>query len=332
LKTFRYFITGATGLAGSYILKKLIAEKCIVRALKRPTSSLKLVDNLRVDPNATIEWVEGDLGNIHQLSDYIQDIDYVIHCAGLVSFREKDRPRLLKINAEGTANLINVCLESGIKKFCHISSIAALGNSGSSTVTEKDTWDNRNSASVYAVSKHLGEREVWRGIAEGLPAVIVNPSVILGVGNGNQSSGRIFQHILENKNYYPIGELNVVDAEDVANAVFQLLKSDIQGERFILNAQKISYQTLFQNIAQAFGQAPPSFQLNEKMLKFLYFFGKLLKPFGVQTGLNSDTLKRLLDTPSYDGTKIKTQLNFQYTDIQQSITQVCKQYQKMRLG
>jgi len=331
LKTSRYFITGATGLAGSYILKKLIAEGCAVRALKRPTSSLKLVENLSSNPNSKIEWVEGDLGNIHQLSDYTQDIDYVIHCAGLVSFREKDRPKLLKINAEGTANLVNVCLETDLKKFCHISSIVALGNSENSTITEKDTWDNRNSASVYAVSKHLAEREVWRGVAEGLPAVIVNPSVILGVGNGNQSSGRIFQHILEKKSYYPTGELNVVDAEDVANAVFQLLKSDIQGERFVLNAQKISYQTLFQSIAQALGQAPPSFQLNEKMLKFLYFSGKLLKLFGVQTALTSDTLKRLLDTPFYDGTKIETELNFRYTDIQQSITQVCEQYQKMKL-
>ena len=114
----------------------------------------------------------------------MQGITQVYHCAAIVSFDPKDKDHLLKINIEGTANVVNACIDAGVKKLVHVSSVAALGRiRKGETVTEKMNWTEETSNSIYGKSKYLGELEVWRGIGEGLQAVIVNPTVIFGGDN-----------------------------------------------------------------------------------------------------------------------------------------------------
>ncbi|MDP4292032.1 MAG: NAD-dependent epimerase/dehydratase family protein, partial [Bacteroidota bacterium] len=185
------FVTGGTGLLGAYLLLELTRRGDKVRALRREGGSLKTVENIfRANDDRAeellgqIEWVKGDVCDIFSLEDALDGVEYVYHCAALVSFDPRDREKMMRVNVDGTANVVNASLAKGVKKLCHVSSIAALGRAEpGQAVDEKTAWKSSKQNSNYAISKYAGEREVWRGTEEGLKAVIVNPSIIIGMGD-----------------------------------------------------------------------------------------------------------------------------------------------------
>ena len=210
------FLTGGTGLLGSHLLIELLKRGKTVRALKRKTSSLANVKSIfsfylgekANDFFESINWVDGDINDITSLQSLMGSCDEVYHCAGYVSFYRKDFKKLMKINKEGTANLVNTSLELGVKKFSYVSSTAAIGrDKKGEEYTEKSKWLTSSENSNYAVSKHSGEMEVWRGQEEGLNTSIVNPSVIIGAGDWEEGSltifktvfARGFQHLITTK-------------------------------------------------------------------------------------------------------------------------------------
>ena len=119
----KVLITGATGLVGSATAKKFLSEKHEVFALARPDSDRSLL----ADIAAKITWVEGDILDLSALEKAMENMDMVVHTAAVVSFIPKERKAMYKVNVEGTANVVNVCLKLGIGKLCHVSSIAAIG-------------------------------------------------------------------------------------------------------------------------------------------------------------------------------------------------------------
>src|ERR1035437_8011786 len=193
------FVTGGTGLLGAYLLLDLTRKGNKVRALRREDSSLRVVENIfRYNDNRAevllkqIEWVNGDICDIYSLEDALEGIEFVYHCAAIVSFDPKDRDKMMRVNIEGTANIVNASLLKGVKKLCHVSSIAALGRSEQAkVVTEETTWKSSKQNSNYAISKYGGEREVWRGTEEGLNAVIVNPFIIIGMEDPKKGSSKL---------------------------------------------------------------------------------------------------------------------------------------------
>jgi dihydroflavonol-4-reductase len=319
----KYFITGATGLIGSYISRRLVSEGKEVYALKRKNSNLLLVKDLQ----NKITWIEGDILNVSLLYESLQGMDYVIHCAALVSMNPKDKEQVFKINIEGTANIVNAALEAKVKKFCYISSIAALGVPEKATlIDEKVTWGDDDKDFIYSKSKHYAEREVWRGIAEELNAVIVNPSTVLGFSPLDKSSGQIIRYLSKGVNYYPTGKINLVSAEDVANAVFQLLHSSVTNERFILNADSMPYKEFFTIVTECFGKNAPKNQLSPTQLKLLYYFSRFLDLFGAGLGLSKEIISATQSTHTYNNTKISSQLNFKFEDLPTTIRRVCEEY------
>ena len=243
-------VTGATGLLGTELIQQLSSQNKAVKALYRntpPTFS-----------HPTLEWVEGDIMDIVFLEELMENIDTVYHCAGLVSFSPKDIERLYKINVEGTANVVNACLNCGIKKLVHVSSVASIGRMPNSAVIDENTvWNSGDKNSEYAKSKHNGEMEVWRGVAEGLNAVIVNPSIILGAGDWNVGSTKIFKTVYNEFAWYSSGVNGFVDVQDVASVMILLMESDIVNQRFILNADNLAYKDLFTSIAKCWNKKPP---------------------------------------------------------------------------
>jgi nucleoside-diphosphate-sugar epimerase len=210
---------------------------------------------------------------VYALEDALQNITEVYHCAGLVSFNPKDEKKLFSINVDGTANVVNAALNAGVKKFVHVSSVAAIGRiRPGELINEKMEWTPETSNSRYGYSKYLGEMEVWRGVAEGLDAVVINPSIILGPGNWNEGSTKIFKSVYDEFPWYTEGVSGFVDVEDVAAAMIALMKSDITAEKFIVSAENISYQHLFNMIAKAFNKKEasknwffsPAYQRNSK--------------------------------------------------------------------
>ncbi len=318
------FITGATGLLGSYLAKGFLDEGYAVKALKRTHSKMDFLGEYA----SKIHWIEGDIFDLLILEKAIEENDLVIHSAAVVSFDSADKNLMMKTNVEGTANVVNVCLSKKIKKFVHISSVAALGKKkGQIYVNEESRWEDSDWYTNYAQSKYLSEIEVWRGISEGLPAVIVNPSLILGAGNWQQTSLKIFHYIAKGGKMYPTGLANVVDVRDIVRAVLLLSESPILGQRFILNGHTLSYKELFEKIALLMNKKPPFLKITPLLAEIAWLVSSLLalltfrRPF-----ISKETARNSQRKVIYENEKLQKAIpTFSFTPLHETLEWVVSQ-------
>ena len=337
------FITGCTGLVGSHLVAELIYRQqttdkgqqsvSTVKLLCRKNSDLSLMDKVlkRYGINeipSNIEFVYGDVLDYDILEEAMKDVDEVYHCAAVVSFDPNDKGSLMRVNVEGTRNMVNAALHCGVKKFCHVSSIAALGRSlEGEPINEESPWSQSKNNSVYSISKHEAEMEVWRGIAEGLNATIVNPSLILGAGRWDSSSCELFNVIAKGFPFYTIGINGFVDVKDVARAMIMLMENNKFGQRYCLNGALISYQHLFNLMAQNFNVKAPYIKvgktLSEVAWRVFWLIGKLQ---GKKPLITKETARTATRKYSYSSEKIINELKFEFTPIDKSIKYICKIY------
>lgn len=272
-------VTGSTGIVGTRLLFDLIKSGEKVRALKREDSDTAFVkrvfDFYDAENGAVyfekVEWVDGDVTDIEALEQAFVGVKYCYHSAGLVSYDPRDAKKLHEINVGGTENVVNAAIEAGVLKMCHISSISAMGRAKKgSLTTEKDYWNRDDNNSVYGLSKFMAEREVWRGTAEGLPAIIVNPSIILGPSKPHQSSGMLMSLLRKGVGFYPKGTAGFVDVRDVSKACISLMNSQIENKRYILNGENLNYKTLLDTSARIFGNSKPKIKLKPWMLSLAW--------------------------------------------------------------
>lgn len=318
---------------GSHLLVELTRESGDITALYRSDKRLDIVkhvfkfykgDNWESDYNK-IKWVKGDIMDVTLLLDLIEEGSDVYHCAALVSFHPKDFYQLLKINREGTANIVNSCLENKARKLCYVSSTAAVGGEEGQLITEQMRWKKTPTTSGYSIAKHSAEKEVWRGIEEGLNAVIVNPSVILGVGDWNDSSLTIFRTVAKGLNYFPAGSNAIVDARDVAEIMVKLMHSDISGERFLCVGSNQTFKLLVSEIADAMGLEPPKKMASKRManvIRFLSSFGHMLS--SSKPSITRETTESLYSHREYSNTKVRDALQFDFRTLPDTIANAIK--------
>lgn len=267
-------VTGGTGLIGSHLLFHLIANGNKVRSNFRTQESLDKVHKVfgyyADDPSHLIEqidWVQADITDVGGLDSLFDGVEYVYHCAALISFDPKDFKILERTNVEGTANVVNLSLKHGVKKLCYVSTIAAIGPSiKEKEVTEENEWSEAK-ASVYGITKYEAELEVWRGSQEGLSIVIVNPGVVIGPGFWKSGSGSFFTYASKEKMYFIPGGTGFVTITDVIDAMTKLMDSNVHTERFILVNQNMTYEKMFRKIAPQLGVAPPTKEVSKFMLE-----------------------------------------------------------------
>ncbi|MCS6824403.1 MAG: NAD-dependent epimerase/dehydratase family protein [Cytophagaceae bacterium] len=254
------FLTGASGLLGSHVARDLLLQNYSITALKRPHSDFSLIS----DVSPRVNWIEGNVFDINLLEYIIAQVDYVIHCAAIVSFSPNDKTAMYKTNVEGTQNIVNAIINTGCKaQLIHISSVAALGRKqNSKVIDEENVWENSPHNTHYAITKYLSELEVWRGIEEGLQAVILNPSLIIGPGNWNGGSTKIFKYVYDEKPFYPAGTVNYIDVRDVVTTINFFLKTKFTNDRYIVSADSVDYKKLFDTIAFYFKKKPPRIKTN----------------------------------------------------------------------
>jgi nucleoside-diphosphate-sugar epimerase len=324
------FVTGGTGLVGSHILLRLAKEGISFKALKRETSSLQICENVfshyaAKDLFAKINWETGDVNDIPSLEKAMEDCIRVLHCAAIVSFHPAEVELMRKVNIEGTANVVNVALSKGIKKLGYVSSIAALGrNSTVGIVNEECYFKATKLDSNYALSKYYAEQEVWRASQEGLDVVIVNPSVILGPGDWNKGSSQIFQKIHSGLKFYTTGSTGYVDVMDVANSLVDLLLSSVKNERFIVNGANLKYRDCFNRIADGFGKPHATIKVTP-FLKEIAWRVEGFRSFitGKKPLLTQETANSAMTNGTYSTAKIKSAIEFQFTDIDSTIKKYC---------
>jgi dihydroflavonol-4-reductase len=313
-------VTGATGLVGSHLLVQLLQENEEVKALFRSEKQLEKVKNIFAFKNQlglfdNVHWVKGDITDIPSLEIAFENVTHVYHCAALISFDPNDEDALRKINIEGTANVVNCCIDFNIKKLCHVSSIAALGDTKEheNIITEDTEWNPEELHSDYAITKYGAEMEVWRGFQEGLDVVIVNPSVIFGYGFPNQGSDVIIQSVKKGLSFYTNGIIGIISVEDVTNCMVQLMKSTISGERYILVGENINIKEFIYYLASQFKIKPPCFYASKSITNLGWRLDWLLaKITNRKRKLTKITSKACHSIDQYDTRKVVTSLGYTF--------------------
>jgi nucleoside-diphosphate-sugar epimerase len=312
-------VTGSAGLLGKELIIQLLSQGKEVRAIYNRTL-LQGIDS----PN--LKQVQCDILDVIGLEEAMKGIEQVYHCAAIVTFNPKCKAEMFRINIEGTANVVNAALDAGVKKMVYASSVSALGRiRENEPINETMNWSEETSNSNYGQSKYLAEMQVWRGIGEGLDAVMVNPVIMLGPGDWSNGSSKIFKTVYNEFPWYSDGISGFVDVRDVAKAMIQLMNSDISAERFILCAENRRYRDVFNLIAKAFKKRPPYKKVSPALAMIIYKMEALRSFFtGKEPLITKETAKTAMAKVNFDNSKLKEYLpGFNYRKIEDSITDTC---------
>lgn len=320
------FVTGGTGFLGAYVIWNLVQKGQAVRAIRRSAAVPFFVPPCILEK---VEWVDGDVLDIVSLQQAMQGVDAVIHAAAVVSFHREDRRRMYQTNIEGTTNVVNAAVEAGIRRFVHVSSVAALGRTTKQeNVSEDRKWEENKNNTHYAISKRHAELEAWRGFAEGLEGVIVNPSTILGFGNWHHSSCAIFKNVYRGFPWYTEGVNGFVGVADAAEAVVQLLHSTVNQKRLILNGDNWSFRQLLETIAHHFQKEKPHRRAGPLMSEFAWRLEKLKAMFsGGRPLLTMESARVAHSKTGFNNAALLQALpGFSFTPLEQVIADACTKY------
>lgn len=327
-------LTGATGLLGAHVLYDLTKSGHRVRALYRNENRIDHVKHLFAYYSSqdfetlwlNIEWFKSEIDDLVELEGAFQGVERVIHCAAMVSFRNDDFKKLVQINRYGTANMVNLALKHKVKWFCHASSTAAVGKSperDNLNINEKSKWLEDVEVSGYAMSKYLSEKEVWRGVEEGLPAVMVNPCVIFGPGNWDESSLTIFRAVERGLKFYAPGSNAFVDVRDISKRIMFLMQEHIVGERYLIVGENLTFKRMTTTIATRLGKKAPNIAVPQWLMGLAWRFAAVFS-FLTQkpTALTKDATKSAFSNTSYSTKKIDFLYPHTYVTLEDCVDNV----------
>ncbi len=319
-------VTGASGFLGQHLVRYLSGQGNTVRALYLNHPPDKSLSDLN-----GVTWVSCDLLDIFAVEEVMEGIEEVYHCAAIVSFHPSQKDKMIHFNTESTTHIVNEALERGIRKMVYVSSVAALGRSeDKKEITEEEQWEESRYNSRYGLSKHFGELEVWRGVGEGLEAVVVNPGIILGEGNWDEGSARLMKVVNKEFPFYTQGINGWVDVKDVVKAMVMLMHSQSSGERFILSAGNYPYRDIFTRMAHALGKKPPHIKANSFLTGLVWRWSLLKsKILGETATITKETASTAQKQCFYDNSKLLNYLpDFQYTDMNITIERMAKAFKE----
>lgn len=312
-----YFITGANGFLGSYLIKALLQQGHAVRALKRRTADLSLLGDYALQ----VDWHEGDLLDYDVLEVALEGVDYVIHSAAKITFVQEEVAEMMEVNVRGTEYVVNACLQQGVKKLIYVSSISAFGRSRTTELIDEEFgWLDDGENSWYSRSKQYGEREVWRGMEEGLPATIVCPGTIFGGGNWSFPPLSIIQSVHRRLPFYTRGINGFVDVRDCVQIILRLVEEDKVGEKYILVSENKSFKEVMHCIADELNVPRPRFVLHP-LLAGLAIAGDYLRTLltGGRRLLTRETVRMADLQFRYSNEKVCRELHYTFIPFEQTL-------------
>ncbi|MBT8327295.1 MAG: NAD-dependent epimerase/dehydratase family protein [Bacteroidia bacterium] len=330
-----FAVTGANGFLGVHIIHHLLSNGHRVIAIVRPNASLdqfyliKESYSFSNDVYDLLSWESCELFDSYGLLQIFVEVDYVLHVAGIISYEQRDFGKLIEVNKNYTANVANMALEARVKKLVYCSSISALSkDSQTSLIDENNEWDDKKPHSNYGLSKYLGECEIWRIQEEGLRTAIVIPGIILGYGNWNQGSNSLFKNANKQFRFYSKGVTGFVGVNDVAKAMCSLCVSEIDGERYILVSENLSFESISKMMAERFEKNPPSIEVKGGLYRFIYALVSLKEFLRIRGLLSRETVKASISENYYSNQKAREQLNIKFTLMQTVINDAISWYKK----
>lgn len=330
-------VTGGSGFLGRHLVQHLSEQGKNVRALYNSCVPNKYLTSL---PGIT--WQKCDLLDVYAVSEAMQGITDIYHCAAIVTFDPRKREEMLHFNPESTANIVNQAIEQGIRKMVHVSSVAALGRTGDNKklIDEEQEWGENKYNSAYGLSKYLAENEVWRGVGEGICAAIINPSVIIG-GNPmlttdpefwNKGSAQLMKVAEKEFPFYTEGVNGWVDVQDVVRAMTLLMDTDIESERYILNSGNHSFKEVFTLMAAALSKKPPRFRAGPVITSIIWRLSLLYsKIAGTNAVITRETASNAQTRSLYNNTKLLNAFpQFRYTSVKDSIENMARSFRQQQ--
>ncbi len=317
-------VTGGTGFLGSILIKRLILAGTSVRATKRETSVIPA--ELKGVPG--LQWVDADINDFFALGDAFEGVTKVYHCAASISYHAADKRGMMKVNVAGTANIVNLAREKRAR-LLHVSSIAAVGRAKDNAgATEDDLWEYGPHQSGYAIAKYEAEMEVWRGIAEGLDAVVVNPALIIGPTartTDNGASGSIFALLRRGLNFYPNGSVGLIDVDDTAKVMILLMDNPaVTGQRFLLSNVNMPHKELLARCSAFLGRAAPAYRATPFMLSAAWRAAKFLSLFtGKRPLLTRETAKAASRQLRFSNRKVVKATGITFKPIDDTLREIC---------
>jgi nucleoside-diphosphate-sugar epimerase len=334
-----FFLTGGTGLLGTYFLIQALEQGHGVTAIYRNEKSIELSKKIFalqgsqiVEKFSKINWVQANLLNPLELDELILPHHTVVHCAGMVSFLPSDEQEMYKSNFVGTQNLVNVCIEKGVKKFIHISSVSTLCKE--EEIRDETSFQRpAKEAGFYGKSKYLAEMEVWRGMQEGLNACVLSPSIILGAHDWNKGSSKMFGVAHQGLLFYTLGKTGFIDVNDVAKAILIVAETQTKQKRYCLNAENIYYKDFFENLHLAFGKPMPKYKAG-KFLTSLYWRLQWLKSKITNSAplVTKESASTAHSIRLFKGDRFAEEFSFSYTPINKSVASIVKKYNALKFN
>ena len=329
-------VTGGTGLVGAHLLYHLIKDNETIRAIYRSEERIEAVKKIfsyytdDASLISKIEWFKADITDIPAMIPAFVGVEKVYHCAAFISFNPKDYKEMRKVNIHGTAIIVNLSIDTKIKKLCFVGSIASVGDAlKGQLITEESEWNKELDNSGYSITKFGAEMEVWRASQEEVEVVIVNPGIILGSGFWTSGSGKLFSKVYKGFKYYTEGITGFVGVKDVVKSMILLMNSDVKNERFILVSENKSYKEVLFLIADTWGVKRPSKKIKAWQTTVFWRLSSFLTIFSEKAPLLSKySAKSAHEVSKYSSEKIKQTMNFQFKEIQTFVKDVCSNFNK----
>jgi len=324
-------VTGITGILGTHVAIDLLQRNQPVTGLIRPGADRTAMKRTFAHHNAEellqqIEWIEGDVLDVTSLIDAVAKCAVIYHCAAIVSYHPADRRKMYKVNVEGTANVVNACIDAGDRILAHVSSIAAIGRMGDSTHLNEDSpWVETSHTTHYAITKHLSEMEVWRGIQEGVRAVILNSGFIIGPGDFSRSSASMFTRLSKGIPFYPPGGTGFISATDAARCLIGLVEAGHFGERFIAVSENRSMRDVFAMTSRALGVNEPTRKVTTPLLWVSLFAESMMELLTSKKAIvTREIIRNMEGTHLYENHKIQRALQLRFEPISEAITRTAE--------
>jgi len=330
-------VTGGTGLVGSHLLYQLALQNESIVAIHRKSSDLSTVQHvfsyysdIAEKLFANIQWIEADITDIPALTEAFNGITHVYHAAAMISFSAADYKNMRKVNIEGTANIVNLCIENQVKKLCFVSSIAAIGKPIlSKEITESNEWNVEQNNYGYAITKYGAEIEVWRASQEGVNVVIVNPGLILGPGFWHDGPGKLFSNMYNGFKFYTEGITAFVGVVDVVAIMMRLMNSTIVNKRYILVSENDSFKNVFFAISDGLNKKRPAIKATKFLSGIAWRLSSITQKItGIKSLITKQTAQSSHNKYRYSNKKIREALGFNFEPLATTIETTCNYYLK----
>jgi dihydroflavonol-4-reductase len=325
----KVLVTGANGFLGSWVTRRLVEDGHETYALVRKSSDLSELRGIHC------QLKYGDVTDLHSLLEAFQGIDAVFHLAGLIAYKRSERARMERINVEGTANVLEACRATDVKKLIYLSSVVAIGAGFTphEIMNEESDYNIADLDLGYFETKHKAEILVQEAVRQNrIDAVILNPSTVYGPGDAKKGSRKTQIKVAQGKlHYYPSGGVNVVAVQDVVDGIMSAWRKGRKGERYILSGENLLIKDLFAMIAEAAGHPAPNKEIPTALFHLLGAIGDFFNALGISSALSRENAWSATLYHWFDSAKAQRELDFKPRPAQMAIADSVRWMKENRL-